>query len=87
MLLYDIAHNSYENAGKLPSERQKRRNWQKLSMGKGNCQAAKADQGREVQLKTLPEMAIITAKLHLDQADATSSWMCWISVQMGVPHR
>lgn len=84
MLLHDIAHNSYENPGKLPSEGQdwgkKHRNWQKLSMGKGNCQAAKADQRREVQLKTLPEMAIITAKLHLDQADAISSWMYCISV-------
>lgn len=75
MLLHDIAHNSYENAGNLPSEGQgwgqKHRNCQKLSMGKGNCQAAKADQGKEIQVKTLPEMAIITAKLHLDLAAYT----------------
>lgn len=83
-LLRDIAHNSYENTGKLLSEgqgwEQKHRNWQKLNVGKGNCQAAKEDQGREGRMKTLPEMAIITGKLHLDQADAIFTWMYWISV-------
>lgn len=38
-------------------------------------------------MKTSPEITILKAKLPLDQADAISSWMYWISVQMGVPCR
>lgn len=56
-------------------------------MGEGNCQATEADQGREIQMKTSPEITILKAKLPLDQADAISSWMYWISVQMDVPRR
>lgn len=58
-----------------------------LSDGEGNCQATKADQGKEIQMKTLSEIINLKAKLPLDQAIAISSWMYCISVQMGVPHR
>lgn len=54
--------------------------------GKRQLSGSQSRSGQRGQLKTLPEMAIITAKLHLDQPDAISSWMYWISMQMGVPH-
>lgn len=56
-------------------------------MREGNCQATEADQGREIHTETLPEIAVLKAKLPLDQGDAISSWVYCISVQMGVPRR
>lgn len=49
--------------------------------------AAGADLGRDIGMKTLPAIAILKTKLLLDQTNVISSWMCWISEQMGVSCR